>query len=31
MVSFTLSSKIKGFVSEDNGLTYKEGLTNVIF
>ena len=30
MVSFTLSSKIKGFVSEDNGLTYKEGLTNDI-
>lgn len=31
MVSFTLSSKIRGFVSEDNGRTYKEGFTNVIF
>lgn len=31
MVSFTLTSKIRGFVSDDNGNTYKEGMTNTVF
>lgn len=30
-VSFTLTSPVKGFVSNDNGLTYEEGKTNIIF
>lgn len=31
MVSFTLASPIRGFVSNDNGITYEEGQTNTIF
>lgn len=31
MISFTLIKPIRGFVSEDGGITYKEGLTNVVF
>lgn len=30
-VSFTLATKVPGYVSEDNGNTWKLGLTNVIF
>ena len=31
MVSFTLSNPIRGFVSNDNGITYQEGMTNTLF
>ena len=31
MVSFTLGSAIRGFISEDNGVTYVEGMTKVMF
>lgn len=31
MVSFTLSNPIKGWVTEDNGETYKEGMTNTFY
>ena len=31
MISFTLASPIKGFISDDGGVTYKEGITNTIF
>lgn len=31
MISLTLASQVKGFVSDDGGVTYKEGMTNVIF
>lgn len=31
MISFTLGSAIRGFVSKDGGVTYEEGQTNVIF
>lgn len=31
MISFTLMKPIRGFVSEDGGITYKDGLTNVVF
>lgn len=31
MVSFILGSAIRGFVSEDNGATYVEGMTKVMF
>jgi len=31
MVSFTLASSIKGFVTDDNGASYKEGMTNTLF
>jgi hypothetical protein len=31
MVSFTLSTPIRGFVSNDNGITYQEGMTNTLF
>lgn len=31
MVSFTLSNPIRGFVSNDNGVTYQEGMTNTLF
>lgn len=31
MISFTLASTIRGFVSKDGGVTYEEGQTNTIF
>lgn len=31
MISLTLVNQVKGFVSDDGGVTYKEGMTNVIF
>lgn len=31
MISFTLSTPIRGFVSNDNGVTYQEGMTNILF
>ena len=31
MVSFTLQNKVKGFVSEDGGITYESGMTNIIY
>ena len=31
MVSFTLNKGIRGFVSNDNGITYQEGMTNTLF
>lgn len=31
MISFTLSTPIRGFVSNDNGITYQEGMTNTLF
>lgn len=31
MISFTLASAIRGFVSKDGGVTYEEGQTNTIF
>lgn len=31
MISFTLASPIRGFVSNDNGVTYEEGHTNTVF
>lgn len=31
MISFTLSNPIRGFVSNDNGVTYQEGMTNTLF
>lgn len=31
MISFTLSNPIRGFVSNDNGMTYQEGMTNTLF
>ena len=31
MISLTLANQVKGFVSDDGGVTYKEGVTNVIF
>lgn len=31
MVSLTLSNPIRGFVSNDNGTTYQEGMTNTLF
>lgn len=31
MISFTLSNPIRGYVSNDNGNSYEEGMTNVIF
>lgn len=31
MVSFTLCSQIPGYTSEDNGVTYKLGTTNILF
>lgn len=31
MVSFTLQNRVKGFVSNDGGITYESGLTNVIY
>lgn len=31
MVSFTLGSTIRGFISKDGGITYEEGQTNIIF
>ena len=31
MVSFTLSNPIRGYVSNDNGVSYEEGMTNIIF
>lgn len=31
MVSFTIATPIRGFISDDNGDTYKEGMTNTIF
>ena len=31
MISFTLSTLIRGFVSNDNGVTYQEGMTNTLF
>lgn len=31
MISFTLSSAIRGFVSKDGGITYEEGQTNIMF
>lgn len=31
MISFTLSTPIRGFVSNDNGVTYQEGMTNTLF
>lgn len=31
MISFTLSTPIRGFISNDNGMTYQEGMTNTLF
>ena len=31
MVSFTLSNPIKGFITDDDGETYKEGMTNILY
>jgi len=31
MISFILSTPIRGFVSNDNGVTYQEGMTNTLF
>lgn len=31
MISFTLASSIRGFVSNDGGVTYEEGQTNTVF
>lgn len=31
MISFTIANPIRGFVSNDNGVTYEEGETNIIF
>lgn len=31
MVSFTLGSPVKGYASDDNGGTYKEGTTNIVY
>jgi hypothetical protein len=31
MVSFTLTNQVRGYVSEDNGTTYKLGMTNTIY
>lgn len=31
MVSFTLKNKIRGFVSTDEGATYHEGMTDIVF
>lgn len=31
MISFTLSTPIRGFVSNDNGVTYQEDMTNTLF
>lgn len=31
MISFTLASPIRGFISNDNGVTFVEGMTNTIF
>ena len=31
MISFTLSTPIRGFVSNDNGIIYQEGMTNTLF
>lgn len=31
MISFTLSTPIRGFVSNDNGITYQEDMTNTLF
>lgn len=31
MVSFTLTNPIRGFVSNDNGVTFVEGMTNTLF
>lgn len=31
MVSFTLTNPIRGYVSNDNGITYTEGMTNTLF
>lgn len=31
MISFTLASSIRGFVSNDGGTTYEEGMTNTVF
>lgn len=31
MVSFTLSSPIDGYISNDNGITYEKGKTNIMF
>lgn len=31
MVSFTLKNKVRGFVSTDDGNTYHEGMTDIIF
>ena len=31
MVSFTLQNRVKGFISNDGGITYESGLTNVIY
>lgn len=31
MVSFTLANPVDGYISEDNGLTYKKGKTNIIY
>lgn len=31
MVSFTLTSKIRGYITDDGGQTYKEGMTNIIY
>lgn len=31
MISFTLASTIRGFLSKDGGVTYEEGLTNTVF
>jgi hypothetical protein len=31
MISFTLATDIRGFVSKDGGVTYEEGQTNTVF
>lgn len=31
MISFTLTTAIRGFVSKDGGVTYEEGQTNTVF
>lgn len=31
MISFTIANPVRGFVSNDNGITYEEGETNIIF
>ena len=31
MISLTLASSIRGYISDDNGVTFKEGMTNTLF